>query len=118
MGYSSGYHRNAAKRKTDVPESERRRGDGERILFAVGILAVAASLALPVSRTRDADPSDGTAPEYAADPRAAVAVMSTAAEGTEMGNAEDGESLSAAAAEEESVFDGIGRFFAKLITGG
>ena len=119
MRYTGGYRRNAANRtKERIPEyaddmkTATGRRDGERLLFSLGILAVALCLAVPVSRSGVPE-TEGTA-----DPRAAVAVMSTAADDGE-GNIRDRTGDKAASANtEESVFDVIGRFFAGLITGG
>lgn len=120
MRYTGGYRRNAANRTGERgPEQKNmekrgpeRQMDGERLLFSLGILALALCLAVPVSR------SGGSRTEGMADPRAAVAVMSTAASDGE-GEVRDQTGDKAASADaEESVFDVIGRFFAGLITGG
>lgn len=118
MRYTGGYHRNAAdrteeripERTEDVKTISKRWPDGERMLFSLGILAVALCLAVPVSQ------SGGSHPERTADPRAAAAVMSTAAD--DGGYRDPAEDRTASAEAEESVFDVIGRFFAGLITGG
>ena len=138
MRYISGYRRRTAPRTdTGGGASDPRAGDGERVLFLTGILALALTLAVPMSRAA------GSVPEHGADPRAAVAVMSTAAEDeadppeetvsvrgdvtdrpkeqtasprTDMADRPEEQTASARA--EISVFDSIGRFFARLITGG
>ena len=120
MRYTGGYRRNAANRtKERIPEHgedakaiPKRRPDGERLLFSLGILAVALCMAVPLNR------SGGSHPEGTADPRAAVAVMSTAEDtGEEEVRDQTGDRETSTDAE-ESVFDVIGRFFAGLITGG
>lgn len=108
MRYISGCRRRDAFRKDAGGTPDPRAGEGERILFLTGILALALTLAVPVSRT------ERSVPDRTPDPRAAVAVMSTAAE--DVSDSSEEEAVSARA--DPSVFDCVGRFFARLITGG
>ena len=138
IGYRRHDRRKAGKRAAAGPGA--RREDGERALYFLGILGIAIMLALPLNR------AGGSAADEEAGSRAAVAVISRAAEdipadypaqaedpagsAAEKGNpirdlnekpavsAERESGLSVSVGTEESVFDGIGRFFARLLTGG
>ena len=95
MRYETGYRRR-------IGRSGDGRGAGERLLFFLGMIAVGVVLALTVGGRgegrREPEPE-------------VVAVMSTAAEQPEDSpTAADGE-------EGGSVYDGIGAFFARLLTG-
>lgn len=110
MTYRTGYRRRGSEktkagRERTVPGSRSDRG--EALFFSVGILAVALSLALPLSRAGEEDRTV---------PREAVAVMSTALDAGEPENPEEDRSVSASGT--DSIYDEIGRFFARLLTGG
>ncbi len=112
MTYRAGYRRRGSEkteagRERAVPGSRTDRE--ERLFFLVGILAVALSLALPLSRAGEEDRTV---------PREAVAVMSTALDAGEPENPEENESQSVSASGTDSIYDEIGRFFARLLTGG
>ncbi len=112
MTYRAGYRRRGSEkteimRESAVPGSRTDRE--ERLFFSVGILAVALSLALPLSRAGEEDRTV---------PREAVAVMSTALDAGEPENPEENESQSVSASGTDSIYDEIGRFFARLLTGG
>lgn len=104
MKHVAGYHRTAA-----LPE-ERKNGGGEgygdRFLILFGILTVTLSLALPLAKD-----AEKASPQRIPDD--AALVMSTA-----VIDGEEDPTEQTAASPEDSVFDEIGRFFARWITGG
>ena len=118
MKYSSG----RSRIKTEDGETAFRRaetgrgpGFGERLLLFCGILAVALTLAVPMAQGRER--RDGA--ERTAVSRDAVAVMSGAVrDEREVSSGGEGGEEAVSADPGESVYDGIGRFFARLLTGG
>ena len=138
MKMTAGYRREtdvgtARNRPRKLPEggsgTERTRGREERIFFALGAAAIGLSLSLslfgaPAPRTEEENPSQQI-------PRGAVAVMSFADGKAGEGNRTDdpegerradpdpaAEAADAAEDAERSVYDEIGRFFARLFPGG
>ena len=110
MVYRAGYRRQRSEktqagRERAVPGDRSDRGEG--LFFSAGILAIALSLALPLSRAWEGERTFR---------HEAAAVMSTAVDGGESGIS--GEERSVSASGTDSVYDGIGRFFARLLTGG
>ena len=115
MKYSSGKSR--LRKPAADPAAEGAGKAWERVLLFCGILAVAMTLAVPMAQGQ----AEGKRAVF--DSRDVVAVMSGAVRDPE--NREEAREASGAGGEEpvsagegESVYDGIGRFFARLLTGG
>lgn len=120
MKYSSGRSRiqkEDGETAFRAEETGRGSGFGERVLLFCGILAVALTLALPMEQgQKRADRGERT--PVSGD---VVAVMSSSVRDRDPqkdppGNGREEEPVSAEPG--ESVYDGIGRFFARLLTGG
>ena len=119
MRYASGYR--SGRVSGGRPAGTRTDGGiGEKLFFALGVLAAGAVLALSVRGAWDARTSEKA---EAADPgmyRDVVAVMSRAAEGAASVGTDEDEALPADGFDgnpSESVYDEIGAFFARLLTG-
>ena len=122
MRYASGYRRGSVSGGRPAGKSTGG-GIGEKLFFALGLLAAGAVLALSVRGAWDARTAERAKRVETADPgmyRDVVAVMSSAAE-TAVGIGTDGdEALPADGFDTnppESVYDEIGAFFARLLTG-